>query len=194
MPTGEIQTDAIVRDALESGKKVFVPYLYKNLNPPAETPISVMEMVGLSCLDDYESLERDRWGIPTIRTDTVDQRECVLKELTRESGALELILMPGVAFDIDLKTNYVRRLGHGKGFYDYFLHRYKTIHSSQAGESALGPGTDVLLYGLALEEQLLQSEEEPSVPVGEYDNLLHGLVVGDGSLIAGRAKEKGIRE
>ncbi|RAL66304.1 hypothetical protein DID88_005974 [Monilinia fructigena] len=73
------------------------------------------------------------------------------------------------------------RLGHGKGFYDYFLHRYREQSGSQKTDPA-SPGTNVLLYGLALEEQFLKSGAEISVPVGEYDSLLHGLLMGDGEI------------
>jgi 5-formyltetrahydrofolate cyclo-ligase len=180
MPSGELQTDAIVRHALRTGKKVFVPYLFKPSNRPSDTPKSVMDMVDLRDLSDYETLHRDSWGIPTIGADTVEEREHVLSE---GSQPLDIILMPGVAFDIDPESGFIRRLGHGKGFYDYFLHTYKQVHGSHGDER--GPGTDVLLYGLALEEQFLKSDAEPSVPVGEHDNLLHGLIVGDGKIVEG---------
>jgi len=188
MPTGEIQTDAIVRHALESGKKVFVPYLQKTQNPSPDTPKSVMDMVDLRSLSDYDSLKRDSWGIPTVAAETVSQREHILGNSTRESEALDMILMPGVAFDIDPNTDSVRRLGHGKGFYDYFLHRYRERRESHVKEASTSPGTDVLLYGLALEEQFLKTNTGSSVPVGEHDSLLHGLVVGDGELVEGPLK------
>lgn len=188
MPTGEVQTDAIVRHALQSGKQVFVPYLHKAQNPPLDTPRSVMEMVDLQSLSDYESLERDSWGIPTISPDTVDRREHVLKDSTKESRPLDLILMPGVAFDLDPKTNYIRRLGHGKGFYDYFLHRYVQIRESRMSEAG-SPGTDVILCGLALQEQFLDTKTGSSVPVGDHDNLLHSLVLGDGKLLEGPSRK-----
>ncbi|KAL5316493.1 hypothetical protein ACEPPN_015541 [Leptodophora sp. 'Broadleaf-Isolate-01'] len=188
MPTGEVQTNAIVRHALQSGKQVFVPYLHKAQNSPPDTPRSVMEMVDLLSLSDYESLERDSWGIPTISPDTVGQREHILKNSTKQSKPLDLILMPGVAFDLDPKTGYVRRLGHGKGFYDYFLHRYMQSRGSQTGEPA-SPGTDVILCGLALQEQFLGTETRSSVPVGDHDNLLHSLVVGDGKRLEGPLRE-----
>ena len=180
MPTGEIQTDAIVRDALGSGKQVFVPYLHKAQSPDPTTPKSVMDMVDLRSLSDYDSLERDSWGIPTIGTDTVHEREHIL---TTGSRPLDVILMPGVAFESDSFHGSVKRLGHGKGFYDYFLFRYRNIHSSPAQESPAIPGTDVLLYGLALEEQYLKSETGLSVPVGAYDSSLHGLLLGDGTIL-----------
>ena len=180
MPTGELQTDAIVRHALATGKQVFVPYLYNPSDPPPDTPKSVMDMVDLRDLSDYNSLKRDNWGIPTIGAETIEAREHVLNQ---ESQPLHMIIMPGVAFDIDPDTRFIRRLGHGKGFYDYFLHRYKQIHGSQVEEK--GPEIDVLLYGLALEEQFLANGVEAAVPVGEYDNLLHGLIVGDGKIIEG---------
>ena len=187
MPTSEMQTDAIVRHALQSGKRVFVPYLHKSQNPTPDTPKSVMDMVNLHSLSDYESLKRDSWGIPTISADTVDQREHVLE---RGNEALDMILMPGVAFDIDPESGYVRRLGHGKGFYDYFLHRYMESKGSHGTAPAESPTRDVLLYGLALEEQYLKPGTGSSVPVGEYDSLLHGLVVGDGKLLEGPVKRE----
>lgn len=190
MPSSEIQTDAIVRHALQSGKQVFIPYLFKPVDPPTGTPKSVMDMVDIRSLSDYESLQPDSWGIPTIAAETVDEREHILKKSSKESAGLDMILMPGVAFDIDPKNGFVRRLGHGKGFYDYFLHRYMEMKGSQVGEPSIIPGTDVLLYGLALEEQFLKTEDGHSVPVGEYDSLLHGLLVGDGSILEGPSKEQ----
>ena len=172
-----------MRHALESGKKVFVPYLHKPPSPPPGTPRSVMEMVDIRSLSDYDSLKRDSWGIPTIDAGSVQEREHILGNSSKESGKLDMILMPGVAFDKDPQSGSVRRLGHGKGFYDYFLHRYTQGRGSKVQKPAEGPGTDVLLYGLALEEQFLQAETGPYVPVGEHDRLLHGLLVGDGILV-----------
>jgi len=188
MPTGEIQTNDLVRNALESGKKVFVPYLHMAKSASPDTPRSVMDMVDLRSLSDYDLLKRDSWGIPTISADTVDHREHILEGSTSESEGLDMILMPGVAFDIDPKTGFVKRLGHGKGFYDYFLHRYRESRGSHVEEPPRSPGTDVLLYGLALEEQYLKANSDPSIPVGEHDSLLHGLVVGDGELVDGPLK------
>jgi 5-formyltetrahydrofolate cyclo-ligase len=190
MPTSEVQTDAIVRHALESGKKVFVPYLHKAKSPSPDTPHSVMDMVDLRSLSDYGSLKRDSWGIPTISANTVDLREHILGSSTQENEGLDMILMPGVAFDVDAETGFVRRLGHGKGFYDFFLHRYRNTRKSHEEGESTGPGTNVLLYGLALEEQFLESNTGFSVPVGEYDSLLHGLVVGDGRLLEGPIKRE----
>ena len=190
MPTGETETDAIVRHALESGKKVFVPYLHKAKSQSPDAPRSVMEMVDLRSLSDYESLKRDNWGIPTIGADTVDQRDHILENSTKESEGLDMILMPGVAFDIDPETGFVRRLGHGKGFYDFFLHKYRENRESHESGPSTGPGTGVLLYGLALEEQFLDSTTGSSVPVGEHDSLLHGLVVGDGKVLEGPIKRE----
>lgn len=187
MPTGEVQTDAIVRHALKSGKQVFVPYLHRAQNPPPDTPRSVMDMVDLRSLLDYESLERDSWGIPTISAESVGQREHILERLITKMKGLDLILMPGVAFQNDKSTGFVKRLGHGKGFYDYFLHRYRESRGSRVEEPSKDPGTDVLLYGLALKEQFLEATTE-EVPIGEHDSLLHGLVIGDGRLIGGAAK------
>jgi 5-formyltetrahydrofolate cyclo-ligase len=182
MPAGEIQTDAIVRHALAHGKQVFVPYLYKLEKSSNNTPKSAMDMLELNSLSDYGTLKKDVWGIPSIDAETVEERESILKG---GNAGLDMILMPGVAFDVDQTTGFVRRLGHGKGFYDYFLHRYRETWGSQVEKLSTVRGTDVLLYGLALEEQFLEAEKGTSVPVGEHDSPLHGLIMGNGKVLEG---------
>ncbi|KAK3319344.1 hypothetical protein B0H66DRAFT_575799 [Apodospora peruviana] len=180
MPTGEIQTDAIVRHALESGKEVFVPYLHRNPSPSPDLPARVMDMVRLNNLRDYESLEPDRWGIPSVDPATVHDRQRIFGGPDAHHSdrvLLDLILMPGVAFDLSPDTGALRRLGHGKGFYDYFISQ----HNAKA--VALGKQEyPLLLYGLALSEQFLTSPSEGSVPVGPLDQPLDGLVLGNGEI------------
>lgn len=181
MPAAEVQTDDIVRHALDSGKQVFVPYLHKSPFPSnTEMPSRVMDMVRLKDVQDYESLTRDKWGIPSIDPATVHQRQRILggpDAQQSDQAILDLILMPGVAFDIAPTSNEVRRLGHGRGFYDLFLERY-----AEKLEQLQVKGPSVLLYGLGLKEQFLSSATE-EVPVGPYDQPLHGLILGDGTTV-----------
>ena len=129
MPTGEISTARIVRRALQDGKNVFVPYLYKSLK--TGKPKAVMDMVALHGEADYDALQPDKWGIPSVSPTTVlERRRCLgdENELGSEGqlqvqNALDLIIVPGVAFDKNLQ-----RLGHGKGFYDSFFSNYFSSH------------------------------------------------------------------
>lgn len=189
MPSAEIQTDAIVRDALQTGKKVFVPYLYKHPDPPSNTPKSVMDMVDLRSTSDYDSLKRDSWGIPTIESSTVGERERILGESPKDASpaGLDMILLPGVAFEKDAATGVIKRLGHGKGFYDYFMHRY--LENKCGDDSREAPESDVYLIGLALGEQYLRSDADLTVPVGQLDHRLHGLVVGTGEIVESNATD-----
>jgi 5-formyltetrahydrofolate cyclo-ligase len=131
MPTGEVNTSEIVRQAFQDHKKVYVPYIYKLHEASPGMPKSQMDMLALQDLEDYKSLQTDSWGIPSLDKDSIATRKnCFggigmtqegesLATETNEAG-LDLILLPGMAFD-----HACRRLGHGKGFYDFFLHRYK---------------------------------------------------------------------
>jgi 5-formyltetrahydrofolate cyclo-ligase len=128
MPSGEISTREIIHHAFENGKRVFVPYTYKLPNPRDFWPASVMDMVQLESLEDYKSLKPDKWGIPTPSTDTIEQRRNCFGGLGKTNGeakidaageGLDIIIMPGMAFDQSLE-----RLGHGKGYYDFFLQRH----------------------------------------------------------------------
>ncbi|KJZ77915.1 hypothetical protein HIM_02552 [Hirsutella minnesotensis 3608] len=179
MPAAEVQTDAIVRHALSCGKQVFVPYLHK---PPIEAPgvpARVMDMVSIASINDYESLRPDRWGIPSVDPSTVSGRRRVLggpDSRPADLSSLDLVLMPGVAFDFD-DAGRVRRLGHGKGFYDFFLNRYLAkVDPLTAVEDRQPP----LIYGLALSEQLLSPASGEQVPVDLHDRPLHGLILGNG--------------
>lgn len=132
MPKAEAQTDGLVPDALWTGKKVFVPYIYSvgETKPKAK----VMDMLCIEHLIEYGALERDSWGIPKLSSDGLDERENAMggKGLSfapdgtpRSSSAgedaegLDLIVVPGVAFDRNMN-----RTGHGAGFYDKFLNRF----------------------------------------------------------------------
>lgn len=138
MPSGEASTRSIVCDALHGGKTVFVPYIYKERSGNGGATSSVMDMVSLFSEDDYKSLQADNWGIPTPDKSSLPEREHVLGNVSMnpenpETSAgkrkLDMIIMPGVAFDRDR-----RRLGHGKGFYDTFLSRYHSRGQTGQGD------------------------------------------------------------
>ena len=138
MPSKEISTKLIVDHAFQNGKKVFVPYMYKRKQHSSskEMPTVIMDMLSLHSMEDYESLRADKWGIPSIDAESAPERESclgdkdVIGETTKNDhikhSDLDLIIVPGVAFDWER-----RRLGHGKGFYDFFLSRYHDLRKQE---------------------------------------------------------------
>ncbi|KAH8709942.1 5-formyltetrahydrofolate cyclo-ligase [Phaeosphaeriaceae sp. PMI808] len=170
MPGGEIATSNIVRDALDQGKSVFIPYTYKLSHPSDGQPKSIMDMLELHSMEDLEALKPDKWGIPTPSVNSISSRaNCfgstgITDDATHVAcEGLDLIVMPGMAFDSQLG-----RLGHGKGFYDYFLTR---CHQASRMPRQVG---------LSLTEQFLPPNE--SVPMDKSDYRLDALVIGDGAL------------
>lgn len=178
MPERELNTDPIVRHAFSMGKRIFVPYLHKNKDGLQEMS-RVMDMVDLKNIEDYESLGRDKWGIPSLKSEQIEGRERILdnQASSLQQTSLDLILVPGVAFSMDDDTGRIRRLGHGKGFYDYFFDRYH--QSIQVKSSSNYP----FLCGLALKEQILQPKLDQQIPVGPLDKLIHSIIAGDGRVI-----------
>ncbi|KAI5806935.1 5-formyltetrahydrofolate cyclo-ligase [Geopyxis carbonaria] len=151
MPNKEIETSAIVENSLSTGKNVYVPYIHK-------APSS-MQMLSLSSFCDYRSLEPDNWGIPSIPKDSIPHR----KDAFKQEEGIDLIVMPGVAFDKSFN-----RLGHGKGYYDDYLSRYAIERNR---------GVIPKLVALAFKEQLL---EEDSVPADSTDWKVDIILTGDG--------------
>lgn len=196
MPKGELSTKGIVHDAFREGKKVYVPYIHPCDSKSSDKPRSAMSMVSLHSLSDYESLSPNDWGIPSVSSSSIGERHQVLNPQSegfsdsktdgstegKGTEKLDVIVMPGVAFDKDL-----RRLGHGKGFYDNFLNHYNSPKADSKpflGRSAAlvhRSVSDVLLVGLSLDVQLLP--EGQSAPTDASDHNLDALVVGDGTVI-----------
>ncbi|KAK0426376.1 hypothetical protein QR680_009677 [Steinernema hermaphroditum] len=104
---GEIETDAIILKALELQKDVFIPRFKRGQK--------LMEMLRLQSKDDFEKLDTALWGIRQHHPD-------LSPPCYKETGPLDVVIMPGVAF-----TNVGLRLGHGKGFYDRFLHEHEAL-------------------------------------------------------------------
>ncbi|KAJ5144209.1 uncharacterized protein N7515_002996 [Penicillium bovifimosum] len=148
MPSGELSTTGIVKDALEQGKNVYIPYIH------TQEKTSVMDMFALGSLTEFESLQPDKWGIPSFLSTQIEGRQNAMEQ------GLDLIVMPGMAFDHEF-----RRLGHGKGYYDHFLTRYSNLTRKMP-----------FLVALSLQDQLLAEE----IPVVEHDWLIDAIVVGDG--------------
>ncbi|KIW13686.1 5-formyltetrahydrofolate cyclo-ligase [Exophiala spinifera] len=170
MPGKEISTRDIVLHSLDCGKAVFVPYLHPGKEPKSR----VMDMLQLQDKHDFENLKPDNWGIPSLSRDSEGLRRNALgglgisnKHDQKVFPVLDLIFVPGVAFDLSH-----RRLGHGKGFYDRYLEKYKTaLDSSQAAQRM------PYLVGLALAQQNLPAQEV--IPVDQSDWLVDEVITAE---------------
>ncbi len=129
----EVRTQEFIQAVLAQGKGVVVPYCVGN-------------ELGLFRLESLDELAPSTFGLleprPQLRA---------LPEKRVEAREVDLIMVPGVAFDRD-----GGRLGHGKGFYDRLLGRARR---------------DALLVGVAFECQLF-----PDVPMGEHDVYMDRVV------------------
>ncbi|KAL4803150.1 hypothetical protein BDV18DRAFT_145221 [Aspergillus unguis] len=178
MPSGELSTTAIVEDALKNQKEVFVPYIHTIETTTTQQKTSIMDMLALESMDEFLSLEPDKWGIPSLKQDQAsNKRNCfggiglasaLATDTTVSTSGLDLILMPGMAFDTEF-----RRLGHGKGYYDSFLTRYLRWEAERGVEARDMP----LLVALSLKEQTLTPPDE--VPVTNHDWLVDVVINGD---------------
>ncbi|MDD4201856.1 MAG: 5-formyltetrahydrofolate cyclo-ligase [Candidatus Omnitrophica bacterium] len=93
----EVDTWTMIKEAIDAGKTVAVPYNLKETN----------DMVPVKIRDLKKDLEKGSYGI--YQPKNKDDNKVPLKDI-------ELVIVPGVAFD----TNK-NRLGRGKGYYDKFL-------------------------------------------------------------------------
>lgn len=91
----EIDTRPIIDIALEDGKEVYIPKVYK----------SNKDMKAIR-LNSYDNLEENSMGI----LEPKDDSSFIAKE------NIDLIIVPGAVFDI-----HGNRIGYGGGYYDRFL-------------------------------------------------------------------------
>jgi len=127
----EVNTEAFIQHALESGKRVCLPAVVRDKKHM------------LACRIDHplDNLQPDTYGILS---------PCHSEAGEVKPGDIQLILVPGVAFD---ERGY--RLGYGGGYYDRFL--------SQSHAA--------VTIGLAYEFQLLDE-----LPVASHDVKLDLIV------------------
>ncbi|KAE9030475.1 hypothetical protein PR003_g10117 [Phytophthora rubi] len=145
----EAATSGLLEAAFAADKKVFVP---KITGRSAED----LKMLQAQSMDDIRRFPKDNLQIPDppLLTDGGTLRDDAM-----QGDELELVLLPGVAFD-----RRGGRLGHGKGYYDSFLRRL-TEHYDAIGHA---PPTTI---GLCLSPQLVEQ-----VPLAAHDRMLDLVV------------------
>ncbi|CAK4245351.1 unnamed protein product [Aphanomyces euteiches] len=150
----EASTSVIVDAILAQGKRLYVP---KVTGPNAQD----MVVLQVESRQDLDSFPKSKWNIP--------EPELILPNGIPRLNAMEtldldLILVPGVAFD-----RRGNRLGHGKGYYDSFFERYAAKTSD---------GNLPWTVGISLALQVV--DHVPTLP---HDRRLDALVTPDSMLI-----------
>lgn len=133
----EVRTRFALEGILDSGKQIVVPYCASH-------------DLGLFRLEAMGELEVGTFGIlePLGRLRNLPDKKADVREL-------DLILVPGVAFD-----RHGGRLGHGKGYYDKLLRNARP---------------DTRLVALAFECQLF-----PTIPTEEHDVFMDTVITESG--------------
>lgn len=145
MPHLEIQTLSIIQKCFDMNKEVYLPKCVsmesqgRKMNHLKMLKVSTFqEVLNLKPQGKYKLLE------PVEGEDAM------------ETGDIDLIVIPGVAFN-----RKRQRLGHGAGFYDEFLNVYRLKFDKLP-----------FLVGLGLQEQLIQQ-----IPIEEHDFSLDCLII-----------------
>lgn len=129
----EVRTRQALPLALESGKRIIIPYCVDG----------ELELFHLESMDELEL------GMYRILEPKAELRTIAVKKIDVEE--LDLILVPGVAFD-----RRGGRTGHGKGYYDKLLEHRRA---------------DTPLVALAFECQMF-----PEIPMDDHDIYMDKVV------------------
>lgn len=129
----EVETGAMIRRALQSGRRVILP------------KVAGKELALFEVKDFDADVEAGVWGIP-------EPKPLVPAKLDE----VELMIMPGAAFD-----ERGNRLGYGAGFYDKLLPSFKGTTVALAFEEQLLPNVpaaahDVPVMKIVTEERVIE--------------------------------------
>ncbi|KAH3661857.1 hypothetical protein OGAPHI_006036 [Ogataea philodendri] len=163
MDSCEVKTDLLIRDALQRGKKVYLPRItelarFDDFKRHANQK-SCLHFLQVHSADLDKMVPRGKYQLR--EPDFHVSGDVVTNDLLLSGTKLDLMILPGVAF-----TSSCDRLGHGAGFYDDFIKRYVEKHSNKP-----------YLLGIGLKEQL-----EPSLPLESHDEKLDCVILGNGQI------------
>jgi 5-formyltetrahydrofolate cyclo-ligase len=144
----EVRTRHTLPDALASGKKIIVPWC----NDKSE-----LELFHVTNMDELAV------GMYKILEPKTELR--LLPEKMAQAADLDLVMVPGVAFD-----RHGGRMGHGKGYYDKLLQHARR---------------DTPLVALSFECQLF-----PEIPTAAHDIFMDKIVT-ESAVYEGRGRGKG---
>lgn len=149
---GEFDTSTLVADALDNSNSNSNSKSRKRVYFPRVISVKerVMHMYECASMDELNSWEVNSWGIKEPPT-----------TIGTPQWEFDLIIMPGVAFDMATRN----RCGHGAGFYDTFIK--KCIQGRQDNNKKNTP------YLLA---PVLAAQIVDEVPVDEHDVPVHEIV------------------
>jgi len=141
----EFNTRRLLEGICADGKTLYLPRV-------ESVKEKTMSMLKAESMADVDSWPAGRWGIPEAPKEGPPRLEAL-----HEESDLDLILVPGLAFDSNRG-----RLGQGAGFYDRYLEKalqLRKVPGSYSG--ATGP---LLLVGITLDELMVES-----VPRDRFD-------------------------
>lgn len=153
----EIKTSYILKEAFDCGKDVYLPRIETQSQDQITLYKNGPHYVMFYKMDNYNSCI----NLPQVGKYKLQEPSggvCLLNDHPYGDKGLDLLIMPGVAFTSDLN-----RLGHGGGFYDDFLKRYKDTY-----------GKHPFLLGIGLGDQLVDE-----IPTDIHDEKLDGLIIRD---------------
>ncbi|XP_057519795.1 5-formyltetrahydrofolate cyclo-ligase, mitochondrial-like isoform X2 [Amaranthus tricolor] len=144
----EVDTSKVLAQILQSSDKDKPGLEGKTLYVPrVEDKNSHMRMLNISSLDDLIANSMD-----ILEPAPVDSTGNPREDVMQASEAVDLFLLPGLAFD---KTG--RRLGRGGGYYDTFLSKYRKLADKQNWKKPL-------LVALSYSIQILDDGVIPITP------------------------------
>lgn len=146
MPRSEVNTNLIIEHCFQKKKSVYLPKCLQSTE--LKNSMTFLKLNNFSDVMELQPSGKYNLREPSTGVDVMD------------CGDLDLIIVPGVAF-----TPAGHRLGHGAGYYDRFLEKYKAKFHRVP-----------YLMGVCLSQQLVND-----LPTEQHDWVMDHVVLGDSS-------------
>lgn len=161
LPCNELHTDTLISECFSRNKTVYLPRIEKlsNFNDPPyfsgqKSCLHFLSVPSQAAVDSLEPRGKYQIREPQHLPDASN-------DLLLNNGKLDLLFLPGVAFS---RTG--KRLGHGAGYYDDFIKRYRSAHSADMP----------LLVGIGLPVQLI--DDDSLLHLEDHDEQLDYVIAG----------------